>query len=38
MLEALKRVNGESTHLPSWPKDCPERDQLARRFELFKAA
>lgn len=37
MLEALKRLNGETIHLPSRPKDCPDRDRLALRFERFKA-
>ena len=38
MLEALKRLNGETIHLPSRTKDRPDRDRLALRFERFKAA
>jgi putative restriction endonuclease len=38
MLEALKRLNGGTIHLPSRSKDCPDRDRLALRFERFKAA
>jgi putative restriction endonuclease len=37
MLEALKRLSGETIHLPSRPKDRPDRDRLALRFERFKA-
>src|SRR5262245_21700121 len=37
MLEALKRLNGETIHLPKRPKDRPDRDRLALRFERFKA-
>jgi putative restriction endonuclease len=37
MLEALKTLNGETIHLPSGPKDRPDRDRLALRFERFKA-
>jgi putative restriction endonuclease len=37
MLEALKALNGQNIHLPSRTKDRPDRDRLARRFELFKA-
>jgi ABC transporter substrate binding protein/HNH endonuclease len=37
MLEALKRLNGETIHLPGRIKDCPDRDRLAMRFERFKA-
>jgi hypothetical protein len=33
MLEALKRLNGETIHLPGRIKDCPDRDRLAMRFE-----
>jgi putative restriction endonuclease len=36
MLEALKRLNGESIHLPARVKDRPDRDRLASRFERFK--
>ena len=38
MLEALKRLNGGTIHLPSRIKDRPDRDRLALRFERFKAA
>ena len=37
MLEALKRLNGETIHLPSRIKDRPDRERLAMRFERFKA-
>jgi putative restriction endonuclease len=37
MLEALKRLNGGTIHLPSRVKDRPDRDRLAIRFERFKA-
>ena len=35
MLEALKRLNGETIHLPARTKDHPDRDRLALRFERF---
>ena len=35
MLEALKRLNGGTIHLPSRIKDRPDRDRLALRFERF---
>jgi putative restriction endonuclease len=38
MLEALKRLNGGTIHLPIRYKDRPDRDRLALRFERFKAA
>jgi putative restriction endonuclease len=38
MLEALKRLDGGTLHLPSRPKDRPDRDRLAQRYERFKAA
>jgi putative restriction endonuclease len=38
MLEALKRLDGETIHLPTRVKDRPDRDRLALRFERFKAA
>ena len=38
MLEALKRLDGESIHLPGRVKDHPDRDRLAIRFERFKSA
>jgi len=37
MLEALKRLNGGTIHLPARVKDRPDRDRLALRFERFKA-
>jgi putative restriction endonuclease len=37
MLDALKRLNGATIHVPKRPKDCPDRDRLALRFERFKA-
>jgi putative restriction endonuclease len=37
MLEALKRLNGQSIHLPGRIKDRPDRDRLALRFERFRA-
>src|SRR3954470_15884418 len=37
MLEALKRLNGGSIHLPGRLKDHPDRGRLALRFERFKA-
>jgi putative restriction endonuclease len=37
MLEALKRLNGGTIHLPNRMKDRPDRDRLALRFERFKA-
>jgi putative restriction endonuclease len=38
MLEALKGLEGQTIHLPRRLKDQPDRDRLALRFELFKAA
>jgi len=38
MLEALKRLNGGTIHLPAREKDRPDRDRLALRFEAFKSA
>jgi putative restriction endonuclease len=37
MLEALKRLNGGTVHLPGRLKDRPDRDRLALRFARFKA-
>ena len=37
MLEALKRLNGGTIHLPSRLKDRPDRDRLALCFKRFKA-
>jgi putative restriction endonuclease len=38
MLEALKRLNGGTIHLPHRDKDYPDRDRLALRFDRFKLA
>ena len=38
MLEALKRLKGETIRLPSRRRDYPDRDRLALRFEQFSAA
>lgn len=38
MLEALKRLDGGTIHLPGRSADRPDRDRLAIRFERFKAA
>jgi putative restriction endonuclease len=38
MLDALKRLDGGTIHLPVRLKDRPDRDRLAERFERFKAA
>ena len=37
MLEALKRLNGGTIHLPRRAQDRPDRDRLALRFERFKS-
>jgi putative restriction endonuclease len=37
MLEALKRLNGGTIHLPNRTKDLPDRERLALRFERFRA-
>src|ERR1700722_6392302 len=37
MLEALKGLDGVTIHLPNRPKDRPDRDRLALRFDRFKA-
>jgi putative restriction endonuclease len=37
MLEALKRLNGQSIHLPGRTRDRPDRDRLALRFERFRS-
>jgi putative restriction endonuclease len=37
MLDALKRLNGGTIHLPGRIKDRPDRDRLAQRYERFKA-
>jgi putative restriction endonuclease len=38
MLEALKRLDRGAIHRPRRSKDLPDRERLALRFELFKAA
>jgi putative restriction endonuclease len=38
MLEALKRLQSTTIHLPARERDHPDRDRLAERFEAFKAA
>ena len=38
MLEALKRLDNGTIHLPNRTKDQPDRDRLALRYERFKAA
>jgi putative restriction endonuclease len=38
MLEALKRLNGETLHLPRRSQDYPDRDRLATRYERFRSA
>ena len=37
MLEALKLLNKQKLRLPDRPKDYPDRDRLAVRFERFKS-
>ena len=37
MLEALKRLDRGTLHLPDRIKDLPDRERLALRFERFKA-
>jgi hypothetical protein len=38
MLDALKKLNGGSIHLPARKQDYPDRDRLSQRFARFKAA
>lgn len=38
MLEALKKLHGGRIRLPRRLEDRPDRDRLAQRFELFRAA
>jgi putative restriction endonuclease len=35
LLEALKRLHQQKLHLPLRPRDWPDRDRLAVRFEVF---
>ena len=37
-LDVLKRLAGGTIHLPRRSADMPDRDRLALRFEMFKAA
>jgi len=37
MLEALKRLNGGTIHLPNRSQDRPDRDRLRLHFERFKS-
>jgi putative restriction endonuclease len=37
MLEALKKLKGETIHLPIRAKDRPDRNRPALRFDRFKA-
>ena len=37
MLDALKRLDGETIHLPNRQRDRPDRNRLALRYERFKA-
>jgi putative restriction endonuclease len=38
ILEALKRLDGGTIHLPNRSKDRPDKERLALRFERFRAA
>lgn len=38
MLDALKKLNGGIIHLPDRPKDRPDRNRLALRFNRFRMA
>jgi putative restriction endonuclease len=38
MLEALKGLDKGRLHLPARLKDCPDRDRLAVRYEIFRCA
>ncbi len=38
MLESLKQLDSQTLHLPSRDRDYPDRDRLAMRFEVFRAA
>ena len=38
MLEALKKLQGTSIHLPRREKDHPDRQRLSLRYERFRAA
>ena len=36
MLELLKRMHGNTLHLPNRERDKPDRDRLAMRFDVFR--
>ena len=36
LLESIKNLNSALLHLPHRPKDAPDRERLAMRFEIFK--
>jgi putative restriction endonuclease len=38
LLEAMKQLRGQTIRLPARAKDNPDKDRLALRFELFRAA
>jgi putative restriction endonuclease len=38
MLEALKRLHNGKLYLPARPRDCPDPDRFALRYDAFKAA
>lgn len=38
MLEALKQLHLTTLHLPTRPRDMPDRNRLAERFEAFRSA
>jgi putative restriction endonuclease len=37
MLDALKKLNGGSIHLPGRKKDYPDRDRLSQRFARYQS-
>jgi putative restriction endonuclease len=38
MIEALKRIDNGTIHLPNRTEDQPDHDRVALRYERFKAA
>jgi putative restriction endonuclease len=38
LLESMKQLRGQTIRLPARAKDYPDKDRLALRFELFRAA
>jgi putative restriction endonuclease len=38
ILEAMQQLHGQLIQLPIRPADSPDRDRLAHRFEMFRAA